>query len=116
MRVRYQADADLNRAIVLAVVRQEPSIDFRTAQEADLEGVEDPDVLALAAAQGRILVTHDRRTMPTHFGSFITESESPGVLIVPQKLPIAVAIEELVMIWALTEPAEWVNRICALPL
>lgn len=63
MKVRYQADADLNHAIVLAVLRQEPSIDFQTANEAELEGVQDPDVLAMAASAGRILVTHDRKTM-----------------------------------------------------
>lgn len=54
--------------------------------------------------------------MPTHFADFIMESESAGVLVIPQMLPIAAAVEELVMIWALTEASEWANRICALPL
>ena len=116
MKVRYQADADLNRTIVLAVARLEPAIDFQTAHAAGLEGIEDPDVLGLAAASGRILVSHDRRTMPQHFAGFVAEHECPGVLIVPQKLPVAVVAEELLLIWALTETEEWVNRICAIPL
>ena len=71
MRIRFQADADLNQIIVKATLRLEPSIDFQTAQAAGLAGLDDPGVLKVAAVQGRILVSHDRRTMPTHFGQFI---------------------------------------------
>ena len=39
MTVRYQADADLNQAIVTGVLRRQPTIDFQTAFAAELEGV-----------------------------------------------------------------------------
>lgn len=116
MKIRFQADADLRQAIVTAVVRREPTIDFRTAIAADLPGLEDPRVLAIAAESGRILVTHDAKSMPGHFGEFIIGAMSPGVFIIPQYLPIAVAVEELVLIWAVTDASEWINRICRLPL
>jgi len=45
-------------------------MDFLSANEANLEGVPDADVLAIAAEQDR-LVTHDRQTMPRHFGAFL---------------------------------------------
>lgn len=109
--IRFQADADLNRHILRAVLRLEPTVDFRTAGEADLEGVDDPEVLTLAADAGRILVTHDNKTMPTHFGEFIVAKTSPGVIVIPQHMPIATAAEGLVLIWAATEAEEWVNRI-----
>lgn len=38
--IRYQADADLNQAIVTGVLRQEPRTDFQTAFAAGLEGVQ----------------------------------------------------------------------------
>jgi len=66
MIVRFQADANLNQIILLAARRREPTIDFQTAMEAELSGVNDPEVLARAAHEGRILVTHDRKTMPRH--------------------------------------------------
>ena len=116
MIIRFQADADLNQAIVDATTRREPGLDFQTAQDADLEGVQDPEVLARAAREGRILVSHDAKTMPRHFGDYITHSTSPGVFIVPQHLPVRVAAEELLLIWSATEASEWVNRICRLPL
>ena len=41
MPIRFQADADLNQAIVSAVVRRVPAIDLRTATSAGLAGLED---------------------------------------------------------------------------
>jgi hypothetical protein len=116
MRVRFQADADLNQIIVKAVLRLEPAIDFQTAQAANLSGLRDPDVLQLAAQQGRVLVSHDRKTMPIHFSQFIASEESAGLLVVLQKLPIAQAAEELLLIWLASEPKDWLNRIRSLPL
>jgi hypothetical protein len=51
MIVRYQADADLNQAIVTGVLRRQSTIDFQTAFTARLEGVLDPEVLSIAAGQ-----------------------------------------------------------------
>ena len=61
MKVRFQADADLNQIIVTAVLRHEPDIDFQTAHAAGLHGLDDQAVLSKAAAEGRVLVSHDRR-------------------------------------------------------
>lgn len=116
MKVRYQADADLNAEIVAGVLRREPLVDFRSAAEARLRGVHDRDVLAIAAAEGRILVTHDRRTMPGHFATFIREHDSPGVFIIGQNVNTRAAIEELLLIWAASDSHEWQNLIVALPL
>lgn len=115
MKVRFQADADLNQVIVKATLRLEPSIDFQTASAAYLAGLEDSAVLGVAAQQDRILVTHDRKTMPHHFGRFILAENSPGVLIVSQRLPVSQVAEELFLIWLASEPEDWVNRIRSLP-
>jgi hypothetical protein len=49
------------------VLRREPSLDFLTAQAAGLRALKDLDVLALAAEQQRVLISHDVGTMPAHF-------------------------------------------------
>ena len=116
MRIQFQADADLNQIIVLATIRREPAIDFQTAVAADLAGLTDAHVLQNAARTGRLLVSHDQRTMPRHFAQFMTTETSPGVLVIPQHLSVAAAVDDLLLIWALTEPEEWTNRICFLPL
>jgi predicted nuclease of predicted toxin-antitoxin system len=116
MKVRYQADADLNQKIVTAVLRLEPTIDFRTSHAANLVGIEDTEVLAVAASDGRILITHDKSTMPDAFGKFIQVTESPGVFVISRGYKLADVAEELVLVWIASEPEEWVNRIIYLPL
>jgi Domain of unknown function (DUF5615) len=116
VNVRYQADADLNQAIVTGVLRRDPTIDFQTAFVAKLEGVKDSNVLAIAAEQGRVLVTHDRKTMPSEFAEFIISKQSAGVIIISQRLSMEVIIEELLLIWAVSSAEEWIDRIAKLPL
>ncbi|MBI3683889.1 MAG: DUF5615 family PIN-like protein [Acidobacteria bacterium] len=77
-----------------------------------MAGVPDPEVLRIAAEQGRILVSHDFKTMPHHFGRFLQASgSSPGVFLVKQSAPIGPVIAELVLIWSATDAEEWKNRI-----
>ena len=114
--VQFQADADLNQAIVTGVIRRQPDINFQTATEANLKGLQDSEVLALSAKQQRILVTHDRTTMPTEFAEFMVNSQSSGVLIVSRKTAIEIVIKELILIWSVTTAEEWINRIAKIPL
>ena len=116
MKIRFQATPTYNEEIVAGVVRQEPDIDFQTAIEANLHGLPDEEVLAYAAQEARILVTHDRRTMPAHFANFIVNRTSPGTFIISQKTSVRDAIEELLLLWSASEQEEWENLIVDLPL
>lgn len=77
MKIRFQADADLRQPIVKGVKRRESAIDFRTANEAGLEGLADQAVLKIAADDGRLLVSHDVSTMPENFAIFTRNREQP---------------------------------------
>lgn len=116
MFIKFQADNDLKRAIVNGVKRRQPAIDFQTAEEAQLDGIHDEEVLSRAANEGRILVSHDRRTMPVHFVNFITSQDSAGVILIEQRLPLREAIDELILIWEASEAEEWRNRLEFIPL
>ena len=116
MKVRFQADADLNHVIIKATLRYEPSVDFQTGHVANLAGVEDPEVLTLTSQAGRVLVTHDRKTMPKYFAAFIEHTSSSGLIVIPQKLPVRAAVEDLLLIWTASEAEEWINRMQVLPL
>ena len=115
-RRRYEADADLNEDIVTGVLRRAPEIDFQTATEAGLQGVKDENVLEIASLEERILVSHDRKTMPKYFAEFISQNQSAGVIIVSKKLEISLVIEQLILIWAASEAEEYVNSIRQLPI
>jgi predicted nuclease of predicted toxin-antitoxin system len=116
MRPRFQADADFNHKIVTGLRRREPAIDVLSAKDGEVIGKSDPEVLASAADSGRVLLTHDRNTMPRHFTALLRVRSSPGVLIVAQDLDIGAAIEDLLLIWAVTDEVEWTDRVNFLPL
>lgn len=116
MTLRFRADADLNQIILHAVIRREPTLDFQTAEAAGLMGIRDPEVLALAAREGRVLVTHDQKTMPRHLAAFITAEMSPGVQIILQRLSVASAAEDILLTWSSMAADEWRNTIRFLPL
>jgi len=116
LSLRFQADNDLRFAIVRAVRRQEPAIDFASAQEAGLGGVSDPEVLERAAAEDRVLVSHDRRTMLDHFRKRLAAGKSSaGLLVVAQHAPIGAVAEAIVTLWAVARPGELTNQAYHLP-
>ncbi len=115
MKLRFQADADLSEDIVKGVLRREPGIDFQTATAAGVRGLGDLEVLALAAEEGRILVSHDRKTMPAAFGKFIQSKTSPGLFLISQKTDLLVAIESVLLAWVASDHEEWINRMVAIP-
>jgi hypothetical protein len=116
LRVRFLADENLDQDIVAGILRREPQVDFELPQGCIPEGMMDPEVLGLAASLGRILVTHDIRTMPRHFGEFVANGEPPGLVLVPTALPIRQAIEDILLIWHVSDADEWTNRFRRLPL
>ena len=107
MSIRFQADNDLKFAIVKAVRRREPAVDFTSAREAALEGVGDTELLERAARDNRVLVSHDRRTMLNHFRKHLAAGKSsPDLLVVSQGTPIGLVVEAIVLLWAVTDTTE----------
>ena len=116
MNIAFQADNDLDQTVLRILWSIEPAIDFWTAAELDLHGLNDLAVLELAALQKRILVSSDQTTMPIHFAEFIQTNTSYGLLIAPQSLPVKIVADEILMIWTASTVEEWMNRIVYLPL
>lgn len=116
MKVRYQADADLDGRMVRGLKRAAPEIDIRTALDAGLTGKGDADVLRIAAEAGRVLVSQDRRTIPKHFQHHIRSARSPGVVLLRGGISIADAIDDLLLIWNASEAEEWIDRLVWIPL
>jgi len=117
LSIFFQADNDLKRIIVDATLRREPRIDFQTAQATRLDGLDDEAVLRLAASQSRILVSHDKRTMPKALASFVgSGGTSPGVLLViPQFAAIREVVETLILFWTDDRANDWKNLVAKIP-
>ena len=83
--LEFYSPQKLDRIILYAIIRREPALDFQTSEPARLTGLRDPEVPALAARDGRALVTHDQKTMPRHFVAFIATATS-------QQFPLMVSL------------------------
>jgi predicted nuclease of predicted toxin-antitoxin system len=62
--LRLVSDENFNGDIIRGLFLHRPNFDLVRLQDIGLEGVKDPIVLAWAATNDRILLTHDRATMP----------------------------------------------------
>lgn len=73
-----------------------PAIVFQTETALGLHDADDPDVLALAAREGRVpSLARPLGPMPDHFREFTLTQTSPDVIIVSQKMSIGRAAELL---------------------
>jgi len=64
----------------------------------------------------RIIITHDRKTMPKHAADLIGAGKNiAGVVLVPRSLPLLQAIEDLELMITCSANDEWVNVIRYLP-
>jgi len=115
LKIRFQADADIDPDIRKGLLRREPSIDFQPAAGTIPSGTLDPEVLRIAAEEGRVLVSGDVRTMSVHFQGFVGAHESPGVLLIPSSRSIGAAIEGLLFVWLNWTPDDLRNRVQWLP-
>ena len=110
-------DHDFNHHILRGLIRRIPNLDALTARQTGLSQSEDPDLLAWAAGAGRVIVTHDRKTMPAHAVLRMRKEEKiSGLIIAAQSLPIVDVINDLEIIVMCSSGSEWENLIRHLPL
>lgn len=115
--MRLLFDEDFNQRIVRGLLRRIPRLEYRSAHDDDLASKSDDEVLAVAAVENRLLVSHDVNTMTAAFRARTAAGATvPGLLLVPQQLPIGDAIAELELICRVTEPDDWAGRLEFLPL
>ena len=115
--VRFLADENFNNQIVRGILRQSQNIGIARIQDVGLSGADDPTVLAWAAQEERIVLTHDVATMITFaYDRIQTELFMPGLFEVSRRVPTGLAIEELILIAECSLDREWEGQIRFLPL
>lgn len=115
--IRLATDEDFDNDILRGVLRRLPRLDVVRVQDVSLSGAPDPVVLDWASSQGRVLFTHDVRTMTAHaYARVAAKLPMPGLFAVPQSVPIGEAIEEVVLIAECSIEGEWEGQVHYLPL
>jgi hypothetical protein len=115
--VRFLADENFNNQIVRGVIRQNSGIDIVRIQDVGLSGADDPTVLEWAAQEGQIVLTHDVATMTTFaYQRIQAELSMPGLFEVSRRVPVGLAIEEIILIAECSIEGEWEGQVRFLPL
>ena len=115
--LRLLVDQDFDHDILRGLMRRMTIPDVVMAHQVGLSQASDPELLASAARAGRVVVSHDRKSMPASAAAMITAGEQmTGLIIVPRQLPMIRAIDDLETILVCSEEYEWENVICYLPI
>lgn len=115
--LRLLADENFNRDIVRGLLLRQPDLDIVRVQDVGLGESDDPAVLAWAADNNRIVLTHDRATLPDYAYHRIAAGEQMmGVFVLDDRFPIGPAIQEILLIVDCSEQSDWNRSVIHLPL
>ena len=110
--LRMVSDENFNGEIVCGLFRAQPELDLVRIQDVGLCGADDPLILGWAAEHDRILLTHDRKTVPAFAYDRVRENEPmPGVIVVDNRVAIGRAIDEILLFSDFSEPGEWEGQV-----
>ena len=114
--LRFAADENLNERLLLALLRRLPSLDILRVRGTPVAGRTDDEVLAWAAAGGRVVITHDGRTMPPAAWERVSRGmEMPGLVVVPGDAPSRATVEQLTLLAGAGSPEDTRDRVLFLP-
>ena len=115
--LRFAADENFNNNILRGMLQREPDLDIIRVQDVGLSGVDDPGILAWAAEEERVLLTHDVNTITKYAYERIEVGlRMPGVFEVNLDAPLGQIIDDLLLLALLSLDNEWENRIGYVPL
>ena len=115
--MRWLAGENLNKDIVRDLRRRKPDLDIVRVQDVGLSGLDDPSLLAWAAAQDRVPITHDVSTMTAYAYRRAGGGEQmPGVFEVSRSVPVAAVIEDILLLSECSNEGEWEGQVRYLPL
>jgi hypothetical protein len=111
--VKFLLDENLPKALARALRRRARHLDVLRVHDAGLGEATDPEVLEFAAAEGRVLVSRDKRTLRRFAKQRIEEGKTmTGLLVVrprflDRQAGLGVIVAELALIAEATSPEDW---------
>ncbi|MFO0965533.1 MAG: DUF5615 family PIN-like protein [Gemmataceae bacterium] len=115
--LKLVSDENFDGHILRGLLQRCSELDIVRVQDVGLASTPDEDILAWAAAEGRVLLTHDRETMPSFAYVRVTGGESMArVFLVSDQMPIGQAIDEIILAAECLAAEECVNLVRFFPL
>jgi hypothetical protein len=115
--IRLLADENFSNDILRGLLRQAPEIDVIRVQDVGLSNTPDPIILAWAAQEQRIIITHDANTMTKYAYERVPAGQAiPGVVEISLRVSIGIAIDEILILDGCANEGELEGRVIYLPL
>jgi predicted nuclease of predicted toxin-antitoxin system len=96
--IKLATDENFDGDILRGLIRRVPELDAVRVQDVGLSETRDQVILGWAADDGRVLLTHDRDTVPGFAYDRVRAGEPmPGVFLVDDHMPKGQAIEQLLL-------------------
>jgi hypothetical protein len=115
--IRFLTDENFNGPVLRGPRRRNPTIDVVRVQDVGLLKAQDELILEWAAAEGRVLLTHDAATMERHAYDRVKAGlPMPGVIEVPNHLTFRQVIDDLLLIAGAARDDEYAGQVAHLPL
>jgi hypothetical protein len=115
--IKLATDENFDGDILRGLLRRQPDLDIVRVQDTELAETPDPAVLDWTAAENRVLVTHDRETVPNFaYERVRTGQPMPGVFLVSDQMPKGQAVEELFIAVHCLTPEECKDQVTYFPL
>lgn len=115
--IRFLLDENFNGRVARAFLARYPEGDMIRAQDTEMYQAHDRNLILWAAEQNRLLLTHDKTTLPDFLREIIEEGlPLCGVVVVPPNQPIGGVVDDLASIAFASELEEWIGKVLYLPL
>ncbi|NER52094.1 MAG: hypothetical protein F6J92_36725 [Symploca sp. SIO1A3] len=119
MTIQYLLDEHIASLYRTQLMRQAPYLVVRMIGDPDAppKGTLDPEILIWCETHDFILVTNNRKSMPTHLTDHLAEGHHiPGIFVIDLSSNIGETLAELIIIAGASFPQEYQDRIEYLPL
>ena len=115
--LRLLADQNLNEDIITGLLDRRKGLDVIRTRDVGLQAAKDPALLAWAAQAGRILLTHDHKTVPDFAYDRVRSGQPmPGASLVENTGAFRDVIEDLLMADEITGAEDWRDKVQRFPL
>jgi hypothetical protein len=114
--LRLASDADVKGPILDGLFARQPDVDLVRVQDVGLRTASDPEILEWAAADQRIMISHDRNSMTAFAYDRIRAGLTmPGLFIIRDQPPFGPTIDEILLADACSTQDEWKDKVEFLP-
>lgn len=115
--IRILADQNFNGRILRGLKERIPELDCIATYEIGIGAYSDSELLAWAANENRVILTHDAKTFPIFAYARMTKGKKmSGVIVVSDQISICKAIADLELIILGNFENEWENNVTRIPL